>query len=261
MTPDKANDDDVHHVPGTAPSKGEVPAPHGATAARRFRQHAFATGLTSAAAWTARGIVVLAGLVILWLVVRALWSIVLPALFALLLASVLWPVNRVIRGALPRVLAALVSLMTFLAVVGGIGALTLPTIASGVRDLTVLARDNLADLTVFITGPPFNLVDADFNSVFDAVVEQARVHTGDIVSGITSGLGTLTSGTIVLLLTLVFTFFCLKDGDRFLPWTSRWTSSGAFGHAARVAGRPCPPTSWRRPRWHLSTQSSSESAS
>lgn len=236
MTTDQMNDDDGHRAPGGIPGT-ELPAPHGATAARRFRRHAFASGLTNAAAWTARGIVVLAGLVILWLVIRALWSIVLPALFALLLASVLWPLNRIVRKALPRVLAALVTLLAFLAVVGGIGAFTVPTIASGVRELTALARENLADLTGFITGPPFNLVDADLNTVFDAVLEQARVHTGDIVSGITTGLGTLTSGTIVLLLTLVFTFFCLKDGDRFLPWTSRWTTSDAFGHAARVAER------------------------
>ncbi|WP_051476934.1 AI-2E family transporter [Arthrobacter sp. Br18] len=243
MTTDQRDDDaggtayPAGETPGTAYLAGEAPAPHGATAARRFRWHAFASGLANTAVWTARGIIVLAGLVILWLVVRALWSIVLPALFALLLASVLWPLNRVFRKILPRVLSALVTLLAFLALVGGIGALILPTIASGVSELTGLARDNLSDLTVFITGPPFNLADTDLTMVFDAALEQARAHTGDIVGGITSGLGTLTSGTIVFLLTLVFTFFCLRDGDRFLPWTSRWTTSDAFGHAARVAER------------------------
>ena len=69
----------------------------------------------------------------------------------------------------------------------------------------------------------------------DAGLAQLREHSSDIVSGVTAGLGTVSSVTVVFLLTLVFTFFCLKDGDKFLPWASRWTNNRAFVHAVRVS--------------------------
>lgn len=209
--------------------------PHGSSVARRFRPHAFADGLRASAAWTARGIIVLAGLVVLWYVAKALWSIVLPTLFALLLASVLWPVNRFLRRGLPKVLAALVTLVGFIGVVVGTGALTVPAIASGVADLTPLARDNVAGLAEFAAGPPLNLNAANFDDIVNTALAQVQSNVGNIVSGITTGLGELTSGTIVVLLALVFTFFCLKDGDRFMPWASRWTNSAAYGHASMIA--------------------------
>ncbi|WP_105031058.1 AI-2E family transporter [Arthrobacter ruber] len=215
-----------------------VPAaqPHGSSVARRFRPHAFADGLRVSAVWTARSIIVLAGLVILWYVTGMLWSIVLPTLFALLLASVLWPVNRFLRRGLPKVLAALVTLFGFLGAVAGIGALTVPAIASGVADLSSLARDNVADLAAFVAGPPLNLDAANLDGIVDTGLAQLQANVGNVVSGITAGLGELTSGTVVVLLALVFTFFCLKDGDRFLPWASRWTNSAAFAHASTIAG-------------------------
>ncbi|BBE21966.1 hypothetical protein MN0502_08490 [Arthrobacter sp. MN05-02] len=214
-----------------------VPAePHGSSVARRFRPHAFAEGLKASAAWTARSIIVLAGLVILWYITGALWSIVLPTLFALLLASVLWPVNRFLRKGLPKVLAALVTLFGFLGLVGAIGALTVPSIAGGVADLSTLARDNVADLADFVAGPPLNLDGANLDGIVDTGLAQLQANVGNIVTGITTGLSELTSGTVVVLLALVFTFFFLKDGDRFLPWAGRWTNSAAYSHAASIAG-------------------------
>ncbi|WP_104180216.1 AI-2E family transporter [Arthrobacter sp. B0490] len=222
--------------PGKRPARtAPAPEPHGSSVARRFRPHAFADGLRVSAAWTARSIIVLAGLVILWYITRALWSIVLPALFALLLASVLWPVNRFLRKGLPKVLAALVTLLGFIGVVVGIGAMTVPAIAGGIADLSGLARDNVADLAAFVARPPFNLDAANLDGIVDTALAQVQANVGNIVSGVTAGLGEVTSGTVVVLLALVFTFFCLKDGDRFMPWTSRWTNSAAYAHASMIA--------------------------
>jgi predicted PurR-regulated permease PerM len=218
------------------PAPRVVPESHGSTVARRFRPRAFADGLKASAAWTGRSIIVLAGLVVLWYLTKALWSIVLPTLFALLLASVLWPVNRFLRRALPNVVAALVTLVGFLGAVVGIGALTIPAIASGITDLSGLARDNIADLAEFAAGPPLNLDAANLDSIVDTALAQVQSNVGNIVTGITTGLSELTSGTIVVLLSLVFTFFCLKDGDRFMPWASRWINSAAYNHASRIAG-------------------------
>ncbi|TKV28460.1 AI-2E family transporter [Arthrobacter sp. NamB2] len=240
--------DDSTPAPGRTPRRarvraasgvvdpGAAPEPHGSSVARRFRPHAFADGLRVSAVWTARGIIVLAGLVILWYVTRALWSIVLPTLFALLLASVLWPVNRFLRRGLPRVFAAIVTLFGFIGAVVGIGALTVPAIATGITELSGLARDNVAGLAEFAAGPPFNLDGANLDEIVDTALTQLQSNVGNVVTGITTGLSELTSGTVVVLLALVFTFFCLKDGDRFLPWAARWTNSAAYSHASTIAG-------------------------
>ncbi len=240
MTEEKT---DASDGPGAPDRKGRrwkprpaaAPQAHGSSVARRFKPHAFANGLTASAAWTGRAIIVLAGLVILWYITKALWSIVLPTLFALLLASVLWPVNRLLRRILPKVLAAVVTLFAFIGAVVGVGALTIPAIASGMTELSALARDNIADLIDFAAGPPLDLDVADLDQVVDTALVQVQANAGNVVSGITTGLSELTSGTVVVLLALVFTFFCLKDGDRFLPWASSWTNSAAFAHAASIA--------------------------
>ena len=195
----------------------------------------FARGLVASSVWVARGLIVLAGLVVLWFTIRSLWSVALPGLLALLLSSILWPVNRVLRKMLPKALAALLSLLGLLAAIAAVTVLVLPSISSGSKELARMAGRNLEDLTDFVAGLPFAVQTVDFNELLDAGVAQIREHSSDIVSGITAGLGTVTSITVVFLLTLVFTFFCLKDGDKFLPWASRWTNNRAFVHAVRVS--------------------------
>lgn len=213
-----------------------LPAAHGSSVARRFRPGAFADGLRISAAWTARGIIVVAGLVILWYLTGLLWSIVLPTLFALLLASVLWPLNRILRHVMPKVLAAFITLLGLIGVVVGIGALTLPAIATGVTELTLLARQNIADLAEFAAGPPLNMRFADVDTVINTGLEQLEANAGNVVEGITTGLSEITSGTVVVILTLVFTFFCLKDGDRFMPWAGKWINAATYAHASAIAG-------------------------
>ncbi|MBP3042212.1 AI-2E family transporter [Arthrobacter jiangjiafuii] len=195
----------------------------------------FARGLAASSVWVGRSLIVLAGLVVLWFGIRSLWSIALPALLALLLSSILWPLNRGLRRVLPKALAALLSLASLLAAVAAAALLVLPSISAGSRQLVGMAGRNLRELSDFVAGLPFAVQEIDFYGLLNAGVDQLREHSSDIVSGITAGLGTVTSLTLVFLLTLVFTFFCLKDGDRFLPWASRWTNNRAFVHAVRVS--------------------------
>lgn len=240
----EARADAAPDAPGDAPTNGPgdatTDAPTDAptatpTATSERRRIAFAKSVTNAAIWTARGLIILAGIVVLWFLIRALWSIVLPTVLALLLSSILWPLNRVLRRALPRVLAALVSLLALVGAVVGVGLLVVPTIASGVADLTSAASANIEDITAFVSGPPLNIPNFDLESMVNGIGEQVRENTSTVISSITAGLGTVTSWFVVLLLTLVLTFFCLKDGDNFLGWTRRWTNGRTYVHAANIA--------------------------
>ncbi|WP_354180990.1 AI-2E family transporter [Arthrobacter sp. UYP6] len=195
----------------------------------------FSRGLKECSVWVARGLIVLAGLVVIWFGIRSLWSVALPGLLALLLSSILWPLNRVLRRVLPKALAALLSLLGLLAAIAAVAMAVLPSISSGSKELGRMAGENLQDLSDFVADLPFAIQEVDFNELLDVGLTQLREHSSDIVSGITAGLGTVTSVTVVFLLTLVFTFFCLKDGDKFLPWASRWTNNRSFIHAVRVS--------------------------
>lgn len=199
------------------------------------RRAAFAKSVAATAIWVARGLIILAGIVVLWFLMRALWSIVLPTVLALLLSSILWPVNRVLRRVMPRLLAALLSLLALVGAVVGVGLLVVPSIASGVTRLLDSADANISEMTAFIAGPPLNVPNFDLDGLITAGTEQLRENSDAVISGVTAGLGTVTSWTVVLLLTLVLTFFCLKDGDHFLRWTRRWTNGRAFTHTARIS--------------------------
>ena len=197
----------------------------------------FTAGVDRTALWTGRAVVIAIGLVLAWWLVRSLWSVVFPTILALLLASILWPVNRLARRVMPKALAAFVTVLAALASIVGVLMLVIPSLASGTAGLAGKARENLGQITQFLAGPPFNLENADLNSLVDSAINQIREHAGDIASGITTGLGAITSGTVIFVLVLVFTFFCLKDGDRFLAWTSRWTDAKVYVHAAAVTSR------------------------
>lgn len=191
--------------------------------------------MAASSVWVARGLIILAGLVVIWFGIRSLWSIALPGLLALLLSSILWPLNRVLRAVLPKALAALLSLLGLLAAISAVAMAVVPSISSGSKELVRMAGENMQELSNFVADLPFAVQEIDFTELLDAGLAQLREHSSDIVSGVTAGLGTVSSVTVVFLLTLVFTFFCLKDGDKFLPWASRWTNNRAFVHAVRVS--------------------------
>jgi len=223
-------------VSTTQPAPESAPSSETSTAPRTSeRRAAFAKSVAATAIWVARGLIILAGLVVLWFLMRALWSIVLPTVLALLLSSILWPVNRVLRRVMPRLLAALLSLLALVGAVVGVGLLVVPSIASGVNTLLDSADANIREITAFIAGPPLNVPNFDLDGLITAGTEQLRENSDAVISGVTAGLGTVTSWTVVLLLTLVLTFFCLKDGDHFLRWTRRWTNGRAFTHTARIS--------------------------
>ena len=77
-----------------------------AEGARRL-QH----GVTQLSRWTVRLLIIGVGLFVLFWLMGQLWSILLPILFGLLLATILWPPVRLMRKKLPHSLAALIAIL------------------------------------------------------------------------------------------------------------------------------------------------------
>jgi putative heme transporter len=162
------------------------------------------------------GIVLLA---VLWLVAR-LWVLLLAAAVAAFLSRALDPPTRYLRArGVPRALVAASVLLGFIAVLAGIVALLVPSIANEFDDLGPTIEDAVDDLEDWVVeDSPFDVSRQDIQDFRD----DADERIGDLLE---TQSGTLVSGTILvfeafagILLGLVTTFFILKDGDRFGDW-------------------------------------------
>ncbi|MGP5195526.1 AI-2E family transporter [Arthrobacter rhombi] len=245
--PDIGAEDEPFGVPSDRPLPGESNSVHHTLATQSA--HSLARGLTAASRWTAKSLVLVVGLVVLWLLLRTLWAVVFPLLLALLLSSLLWPFCRMLRRGMPRALAALLTLLVLLAVVAGIIWAAIPALGAGLRRLGVLAQENLANFTTQLRELPLNLSGVDLQQNLDDALGWLGRQWQDVLFGIASGLGSVTSLIVVVLLTLILTFFCLKDGDRFLPWVFKWTSPESHSHIGHLGEQ-----AWQTLSAYLKTQ-------
>lgn len=184
-------------------------------------------------------IVVLAGA--LWIggwVVGQLWVIVLPVLLALVVATVLWPPTRLLRHVgFPPALAATTSLLGFLAVLAGVIAFIVPSVASQAPELADSATLGVAQVQDWLEGPPVNLDDQQIDNAVQAIGTRLQESGTAIASGVFAGVATAGSILVTLGLVLVLSFFFIKDGPRFLPWLHGLAGRKAGGHIAEVLSR------------------------
>ncbi|WP_298989663.1 AI-2E family transporter [uncultured Pseudokineococcus sp.] len=200
---------------------------------------------TAVALWVLRVLAIVLGLVLVFFVLRELWSIVLPVVLALILSTVLWPVVKQLRRVMPAALAAALALVVFLGVIIGIFAYLIPRVlsqASGLVDQVVTGFESLQQ----------SVNDATQNGMFGFGADQISTWLDDglqrlqsnaqsiassVGSGLLTGLFTVGSALITLLLVLVLTFFFTKDGPRFLPWLHLWSGQRVAGHVDELLTR------------------------
>ena len=160
-----------------------------------------------------------AGVVALLYLLAHLRVVVLPVIVALLATTLLLPLKRrLTRLRVPNGLASGLSLLLAFLVLAGIGTAIAPSIGSQVDDLGAGVRDGARKAARIVANEPFNLSRADINERVDAAIDGLRKHSGSITRGVTSGavvLGEVLTGLIV---TLLLTFFFLKDGPELWAW-------------------------------------------
>ncbi len=187
---------------------------------------------------SAQLLLIVAALVVIGYVLGRLWVILLPIVLALLLSTVLWPATRFLRNhRSPAALAAAVVLLGFLGLLGGIVALIAPSIGDQVGELADATTEGLADVQEWLTGPPFNLGEAQIGDAIDNAIASLQENAQNIAGyGLTAATA-IGNGLINLVLALVLTFFFLKDGPRWVPWLSAQTGPRAAPHVAALSQR------------------------
>jgi predicted PurR-regulated permease PerM len=214
---------------------------------QRIRRGAFLETLMTATTILGRILIVAAVVVGLFYLLSALWVIVLPLILALLLSSILWPANRFLRRFMPAAASAALTVIGLLVGTIGVGWSAAALSVDGVKDLSSQAVDNVRDLGEFAESLPFDVPDID--DLLTSGLSWLQENVGEILSRVSSGLGTIGSVTVTILLTLVLTFFCLEDGDRFSAWLLRWTTGTVFVHTAEISSR-----SWKTLSAYVSSQ-------
>ena len=169
-----------------------------------------------------------------------MWLAILPILLALIFCTVLWPPVRWLRNkGLPSALAVILVLAIFFGAIVGLFSAMAPTVKTQGVQLVEQAQQGIQQILDFIE-ERFDpqLIDPDrIQEGIDQITGFMRGQASNIASGVFSGIGTIASFGTTLVLTLILSFFFLKDGDRFLPWLRKYTGVRAGWHLTEVLMR------------------------
>lgn len=194
----------------------------------------------TAAAWALRFIIIVAATGLLLYLLKFVWMGLLPILLALIVCTVLWPPVRWLRNKkVPAALAVLLVLVAFFGAIIGIFSAMAPTVRDQGAQLYDQAQQGIRQILDWVEQrlDP-QLIDADkIQQGIDQVTNFVRGQASNIASGVFSGIGVIASIGTTLALTLILTFFFLKDGDRFLPWLRKYVGVKAGWHLTEVLMR------------------------
>ena len=175
-------------------------------------------GLRTAAAWSWRLIVVIAGFYVLLYAAAYVAVVVVPVIVALLLAALLQPgAAGLVRRGWPRSLAAFTMLIVGLGVVAGIITLVVERFSAGFTDLAEQVSEGIGQVQTFVvrTFPITRgqLEDAVAQLQQTLVDNQDSIASGALTTAAT--VGEVITGFFLALFTL---FFFLKDGRSIWLW-------------------------------------------
>jgi predicted PurR-regulated permease PerM len=175
-------------------------------------------GLRTAAAYSWRFIVVVAGFYVLLYAAAYVAVVVIPVIVALLLAALLQPgAANLVRRGWPRSLAAFTMLIVGLGVVAGIITLVIERFSAGFSDLAQQVSEGLTQVQTFVvrTFPITRgqLEDAVTKFQHTLVDNQGSLASGALTTAAT--VGEVITGFFLALFTL---FFFLKDGRSIWLW-------------------------------------------
>ncbi|WP_308283306.1 AI-2E family transporter [Pseudonocardia nigra] len=194
--------------------------------------------MTWTARWGLRLALVAVGAWLLGFLVGQLWSIILPVLLAIILATVLWPPTAWLRRhRFPPAAAAAAVLLGGIVVLAGLITLITTSVSGSIDEIVQSAQSGIQAIQDWLAGPPLNLARGQLDAALQQATSQLQQSVSTIATSVLAGVGSVASGVVTALLTLVLAFLFVKDGPRFLPWLEGVAGDGAGGHIAEVLRR------------------------
>jgi predicted PurR-regulated permease PerM len=182
-------------------------------------------------------VIAAATLGVLWLA-RELAPVLIPATVALFLTRLLTPISDRLRRRTRPGLAAAAAMVVFVGAIAGISILIVPPIAQEAATLPSTITEALDDIEQWL------VEDSPFDVSREAI-DRFRTQTTDRARDLLVGSGgrvvdgaTLAAEVIAgLFLSILFTFFMLRDGARFSSWLSSRLRPEQRERAQRAAQR------------------------
>ena len=202
------------------------------------RSSILAGGFASLSRWGLRISIVIVTLYLLGRALAPFWVIILPLILGLIIATVLWPPTAWLRrrGCGPA-LAAVISVLGALGIIGGVITAIVPSVANQAPDLATKSTQGVSQVQEWLQGPPLNIPPQQIDNAVKTINERITKSGDVIASGVFSGVTTVGSILVTLVLSIILAFFFIKDGDRFLPWTRLVTGERVGAHVTEVLTR------------------------
>ncbi|WP_157887748.1 AI-2E family transporter [Frondihabitans sp. PAMC 28766] len=213
-----------------APSAPRVPTP---------ASDPIPKGLTIGAGFTARILIIAAGLALVGVLVYELSEIVIPFLIGLILAALLMPLESLLRRHhVPKWLSIVISLLVVVVVIAGLGLLVTQQVISELPALEKQITASVKSAESLLATHPFGLTDDKVNGYVKDIESfltknASKLGAGAAAAG-TSAIHIL-EGVFIAFFVLLFT---LIDGGRIFQWVTGLFPRRASGriHAAGDAG-------------------------
>ena len=150
---------------------------------------------------------------VVWSVAR-IRLVVLPLIAGLLIATVLVPPQRwLIHRRWPPLAATWTVVVLGLAVIGALGMWLIPAIVGQASQLGSLLTNGLSQIQEWLVKGPLHLSSNQVKSFVDQLRSEFSTNSATIIRGALRGTQLAIEAVAAAVLTVVFTFFIVKDGE------------------------------------------------
>lgn len=164
---------------------------------------------------------------------RALTTVFIPIILALILASTFWPVTKWLRAhRVPAALAAVIELVSILLILTGIGWLVTWAVRDEWDELSAKAQEGFTQLVDWSHTLPFPIGQDQLLEWRDQLLDW--VTSASAGAGALAGVGAVASFVTGLILMIVVLFFFLKDGPVIWRFVLRPFRGSGLERAERI---------------------------
>jgi predicted PurR-regulated permease PerM len=171
----------------------------------------------AAIAW--RFLLVAAAVFVIFTALGRIRLVVMPVIFALFLSAILSPpASWLRRHRWPPLAATWAVFLLAALVLAGLGFWLIPRVVDQFGDVGKQASQGFKDVQHWLTHRPFRLKQADIDRYIDSARKGLSARKGDLLQGAFRGVSLAIEVITTTLLTLVMTFFFVKDGELMGKW-------------------------------------------
>lgn len=210
--------------------------------------------LARSAGWAWRLLILGAVLYVLAVVLGRFQMILLPVFAAVLLTSALVPPAQWLRRkGVPALLATWIVFIGVVGVVAGVVALLIPSVSGDFGRLGHELSQGGRRIEHWLQTGPFHISRSQVDSFVTSLRDQLTRSTGTIARFGLTGASVVLETAAGLLLTLVLTFYFVKDGDEITRWAgsavpqswseraagagrAAWTTISGYVHGTAING-------------------------